>query len=138
VIDEVFDLLVALDADEEQLDFPILYATAKDGYAKWELEDENRDLKPLFEAILEYVPYPTGSKDTPTQAQVFTLDYDNFGGRNPEVARKFSNGNFFKKGWEEGIWFGFKAEWEEEEIKKVQVYPKLDRVLKGFGRRVEE
>ncbi len=81
VVDEVFDLLVALDANDEQLDFPILYATAKDGYAKFDLEDEDKDLSPLFEAILKYVPRPTGSKDNPTQAQVFTLDYDNFVGR---------------------------------------------------------
>jgi GTP-binding protein len=81
VMDEVFDLLVALDANEEQLEFPVLYAAARDGYAKWNLEDENKDLTPLFEAILEYVPYPKGSADNETQAQVFTLDSDNFVGR---------------------------------------------------------
>jgi GTP-binding protein len=80
-MDEVFDLLVALDANEEQLEFPVLYAAARDGYAKWNLEDENKDLTPLFEAILEYVPYPKGSADNETQAQVFTLDSDNFVGR---------------------------------------------------------
>jgi len=81
VMDEVFDLLVALDANEEQLEFPVLYAAARDGYAKWELEDENKDMTPLFEAILEKVPYPKGSANEPTQAQVFTLDSDNFVGR---------------------------------------------------------
>jgi GTP-binding protein len=81
VMDEVFDLLVALDASEEQLEFPVLYAAARDGYAKWDMEDENKDLTPLFEAILEKVPYPTGSADNDSQAQVFTLDYDNFVGR---------------------------------------------------------
>ena len=81
VMDEVFDLLVALDANEEQLEFPVLYAAARDGYAKWNLEDENKDMTPLFEAILEYVPYPKGSADNETQAQVFTLDSDNFVGR---------------------------------------------------------
>ena len=81
VVDEVFDLLVALDANEEQLEFPILYAAARDGYAKWELEDENKDMTPLFEAILEKVPSPKGSADNDTQAQVFTLDSDNFVGR---------------------------------------------------------
>ncbi|MBN2825216.1 MAG: translational GTPase TypA [Campylobacterales bacterium] len=81
VMDEVFDLLVALDASEEQLEFPVLYAAARDGYAKWNIEDENKDLTPLFEAILEKVPYPTGSADNDSQAQVFTLDYDNFVGR---------------------------------------------------------
>lgn len=81
VLDEMFDLLVALDANEEQLDFPVLYAAARDGYAKWEMEDENKDMTPLFEAILEKVPYPQGSPDNDTQAQVFTLDSDNFVGR---------------------------------------------------------
>jgi GTP-binding protein len=81
VMDEVFDLLVALDANEEQLEFPVLYAAARDGYAKWELEDENKDMTPLFEAILKYVPSPEGSPDADTQAQVFTLDNDNFVGR---------------------------------------------------------
>ena len=81
VMDEVFDLLVALDANEEQLEFPVLYAAARDGYAKWDLEDENKDMTPLFEAILEHVPYPKGSSEEPTQAQVFTLDSDNFVGR---------------------------------------------------------
>ncbi len=81
VMDEVFDLLVALDAKDEQLEFPVLYAAARDGYAKWELDDENKDMTPLFEAILEQVPYPTGSSEEPTQLQVFTLDSDNFVGR---------------------------------------------------------
>ncbi|MDD3500639.1 translational GTPase TypA [Sulfurovum sp.] len=81
VLDEMFDLLVALDANEEQLEFPVLYAAARDGYAKWEIEDENIDMKPLFEAILEKVPYPTGSAENDVQAQVFTLASDNFVGR---------------------------------------------------------
>jgi len=81
VVDEVFDLLVALDANEEQLEFPVLYAAAREGYAKLSLEDENKDLTPLFEAILKYVPYPSGSKENPAQAQVFTLDSDNFVGK---------------------------------------------------------
>jgi GTP-binding protein len=81
VLDEMFDLLVALDANEEQLEFPVLYAAARDGYAKWEMEDENKDMTPLFEAIIEKVPYPTGSPESDTQAQVFTLDNDNFVGR---------------------------------------------------------
>ncbi|WP_309496927.1 translational GTPase TypA [Sulfurovum sp.] len=81
VMDEVFDLLVALDANEEQLEFPVLYAAARDGYAKWEMEDEDKDMTPLFEAIIEKVPYPKGSPENDTQAQVFTLDSDNFVGR---------------------------------------------------------
>jgi len=81
VLDEMFDLLVALDANEEQLEFPVLYAAAREGYAKWNMEDENKDMGPLFEAILEKVPYPIGSADNDVQAQVFTLASDNFVGR---------------------------------------------------------
>lgn len=81
VVDEVFDLLVALEATEDQLEFPVVYAAARDGYAKWNMEDENKDMTPLFEAILEHVPYPTGSAENPTQVQVFTLDSDNFVGK---------------------------------------------------------
>ena len=81
VVDEVFDLLVALEADETQLDFPVLYAAARDGYAKWNMDDDNKDLTPLFDAILEYVPAPEGSPDNTLQTQVFTLDYDNYVGR---------------------------------------------------------
>jgi GTP-binding protein len=89
VVDEVFDLLVALDADETQLDFPVLYAAARDGYAKWNMDDENRDLTPLFDAILEHVPAPSGSPDNTLQTQIFTLDYDNYVGR-IGVARIFN------------------------------------------------
>jgi GTP-binding protein len=81
VVNEVFDLLVALEANDAQLEFPIVYAAAKNGYAKWEMEDENVDMTPLFDAILKYVPYPEGSSESDTQAQVFTLDSDNFVGR---------------------------------------------------------
>ena len=81
VVDEVFDLFVAMDANEDQLDFPIVYAAARDGYAKLNLDDENKDLTPLFETIIKYVPKPTGDANNPTQIQVFTLDYDNYVGR---------------------------------------------------------
>lgn len=81
VVDEIFDLFVAMDATEEQLDFSIIYAAARDGYAKYEMEDENKDLEPLFETIIEQVPAPEGSMDAPVQIQVFTLDYDNFVGK---------------------------------------------------------
>jgi len=124
VVDEVFDLLVALDANDEQLEFPVLYAAARDGYAKWNLEDENRDLTPLFEAIIEHVPYPSGSKDNPTQAQVFTLDYDNFVGR-IGIARIF-NGEL-QKGSE---FLVIKADGEKKRgrISKLIGFKGLDRI----------
>jgi GTP-binding protein len=81
VVDEVFDLFVAMDATDEQLEFTTVYAAARDGYAKLDMSDESTDLTPLFETILEDVPEPTGSVDNPTQVQVFTLDYDNYVGK---------------------------------------------------------
>lgn len=81
VIDEVFDLFSAMGANEEQLDFPIVYAAARDGYAMKELEDEKKNLEPLFDAILEYVPLPSGESTNPLQIQIFTLDYDNYVGK---------------------------------------------------------
>ncbi len=94
VVDEIFDLFVALDADEEQLDFPVLYAAAKEGYAKRALEDENRDITPILDTIIEHVPAPMGSVENPLQLQVFTLDYDNFVGK-IGIARIF-NGKITK------------------------------------------
>ncbi|MGP1449618.1 MAG: translational GTPase TypA [Wolinella sp.] len=81
VINEVFDLFVAMDASEEQLDFPVIYAAARDGYAMKELSDEKKSLEPLFESIVEHVPEPSGSAENPLQIQVFTLDYDNYVGK---------------------------------------------------------
>ncbi len=81
VIDEVFDLFAAMDANEKQLDFPVVYAAARDGYAIKNLEDEKKNLEPLFDAILEYVPLPSGESNNPLQIQIFTLDYDNYVGK---------------------------------------------------------
>ncbi len=89
VVDEIFDLFVALDANDDQLEFPVIYAAARDGYAKYDMADENKDLTPLFETILEQVPSPSGNKDNPLQLQVFTLDYDNYVGK-IGVARIFN------------------------------------------------
>ncbi|PKN15616.1 MAG: translational GTPase TypA [Deltaproteobacteria bacterium HGW-Deltaproteobacteria-24] len=81
VVDEVFDLFAQMDATEEQLEFPVIYAAARDGYAKYDLADENKDLTPLFETILKEVPKPQGADENGLQLQVFTLDYDNFIGK---------------------------------------------------------
>ena len=94
VINEIFDLFVALDANDEQLEFPIVYAAAKNGYAKHKLEDENTDMGPLFEAIINHVPAPSGKDENPLQLQVFTLDYDNYVGK-IGIARIF-NGKISK------------------------------------------
>ena len=81
VVDEVFDLLVALGANDQQLEFPIIYAAARDGYAKYNMADENKNFEPLFETILAHVPKPSGAAENPLQLQVFTLDYDNYVGK---------------------------------------------------------
>lgn len=94
VINEIFDLFVALDANDEQLEFPIVYAAAKNGYAKHKLEDENINMEPLFETIIAHVPAPSGKDDNPLQLQVFTLDYDNYVGK-IGIARIF-NGKISK------------------------------------------
>lgn len=81
VINEVYDLFIDLDATEEQLDFPILYTIGRDGIAKEDLNDDSKDLKPLFEKIIEYIPAPTYDKDAGLQFLITSLDYDNFVGR---------------------------------------------------------
>lgn len=81
VINEIFDLFVALDANDAQLEFPVVYASAINGYAKHNVDDPAENMHPLFEAILEHVPAPTGSVENPLQLQVFTLDYDNYVGK---------------------------------------------------------
>ncbi|MFP6038085.1 translational GTPase TypA [Helicobacter pylori] len=89
VVDEVFDLFVAMGASDKQLDFPVVYAAARDGYAIKSLDDEKKNLEPLFETILEHVPSPSGSVDEPLQMQIFTLDYDNYVGK-IGIARVFN------------------------------------------------
>jgi GTP-binding protein len=81
VVDEIFDLFVALDANDSQLEFPVVYAAAKNGYAKMDLADENKDIIPILDTIIKEVPASQGSVDNPLQLQVFTLDYDNFVGK---------------------------------------------------------
>ncbi len=81
VIDEVFDLFVELGADDEQLDFPIVYASARDGFAKKEVEDESENMTPLFDAIIKNVKAPTGYIDQPLQLLVTTIDYNEYVGR---------------------------------------------------------
>ncbi len=81
VVDEIFDLFVALDANDEQLEFPVVYAAAKNGYAKLDLSDPDDNILPILDTIIEHVPASSGSVDNPLQLQVFTLDYDNFVGK---------------------------------------------------------
>lgn len=81
VIDEVLGLFIDLDASEDQLEFPYVYASAKSGYALVELDDDKKNMKPLFEAILEYIPAPMGDSDAHTQVLISTIDYNEYVGR---------------------------------------------------------
>ncbi|HCW52497.1 MAG TPA: translational GTPase TypA [Clostridium sp.] len=81
VIDEVFDLFVELGANDEQLDFPIVYASAREGFAKYNVEDTNADMTPIFETILKHVSAPEGYLDEPFQMLVTTLDTNAFVGK---------------------------------------------------------
>lgn len=81
VVDEVLELLMDLGASDEQLDAPFLYASARDGWCTNELDDERKDMTPLFEAILKYIPAPTGDPDAGIQMLVSTIDYNEYVGR---------------------------------------------------------
>lgn len=81
VIDEVFDLFLELGATDEQLDFPIIYASARNGYARYNVEDTNEDMAPLFETIIKHVAPPEGYIDEPFQMLVTTLDNNKFIGK---------------------------------------------------------
>ncbi|HFC1432719.1 TPA: translational GTPase TypA [Neisseria gonorrhoeae] len=81
VIDQTFELFDNLGATDEQLDFPIVYASGLSGFAKLEETDESSDMRPLFDTILKYTPAPSGSADEPLQLQISQLDYDNYTGR---------------------------------------------------------
>ncbi len=81
VVDEVFDLLAAMGATDEQLDFPIIYASAKQGVASLDPTELGSDLRPLLEAIVEHAPAPNVDSDGPLQFHAVTLDYDDFVGR---------------------------------------------------------
>ncbi len=81
VIDEVFDLFVELGASDEQLDFPIIYASAREGFARYEPEDTNADMEPLFETILKHVEAPKGYIDMPFQMLITTLDSNEYVGK---------------------------------------------------------
>ena len=81
VVDEVLELFLELDAGDEQLECPFIYASAKAGFAKRNLEDESKDMAPLFETILDYIPAPQGDPQAPTQMLISTIDYNEYVGR---------------------------------------------------------
>jgi GTP-binding protein len=81
VLNEIYDLFIDLDATEDQLDFPVLYAIAKTGIARTSLEDPSTDLRPLFDAIVKHIPAPVGDSDGVLQTLIANLDYSDYLGR---------------------------------------------------------
>lgn len=81
VVDEVLDLFIELGADDDQLEFPVVYASSRAGYAVLDTDDEKRDLEPLFKTIISHVPAPAGEEDGPLQILVSNVDYDDYVGR---------------------------------------------------------
>jgi len=81
VLDEIYDLFIDLDAQEDQLDFPVIYAISRDGIAKERVEDQGEDLQPLFEAILRDIPAPVANPGEPLQLLVTNIDYNDYVGR---------------------------------------------------------
>ena len=81
VVDEVLELLMDLDATDEQLDCPFVYASAKGGYASLDPNEQGKDMTPLFDTILNYIPAPEGNPEAPTQVLISTIDYNEYVGR---------------------------------------------------------
>src|SRR5688500_9754917 len=81
VLNMVFDLFVELGADDETLDFPVLYASGRAGTASWKLEVPGKDIKPVFEALMKHIPAPHGDKDKPLQIRISSIQYNDYVGR---------------------------------------------------------
>jgi GTP-binding protein len=81
VLDEIYDLFIDLDATEDQLDFPVIYTNARDGVAHRKIDDSSKDLRPLFETVVQSIPAPPGDPAGVLQIQVMNLDYSDFLGR---------------------------------------------------------
>jgi GTP-binding protein len=130
VLNEVYDLFIDLDATEDQLDFPIIYANARAGVAKTSLEDPSEDLRPLFEAILKHCPAPAGDPDALLQLLVANLDYSDYLGR-LAIGRVFSG--TLRLGDEVGI-CKLDGSLQRTRITKLYSFEGLRRVEETVGR----
>ena len=81
VVDEVLELLMDLDATDQQLECPFIFASARGGWARTSMDSDNADMKPLFEAIINHIPAPEGDPEAPTQILISTIDYNEYVGR---------------------------------------------------------
>lgn len=126
VISATFDLFDKLGATEEQLDFPVVYASALNGFAKLELADSNDNMDPLFETILKHVPAPVGDPDAPLQLQISALDYSSFVGR--IGVGRISNGRI-KPGQNVGVVSGLDGVVKPGRINQILGFRGLNRVV---------
>ena len=85
VIDEILELFIDLDANDDQLDCPFVFASAKSGFAVLDLDDERKDMTPLFETIINSIPAPEGDPDAPTQVLISKIDYNDYVGDRKSV-----------------------------------------------------
>ncbi len=118
VLDEIYDLFIDLDATDEQIDFPVLYAIGKDGVAKQEMEDDSKDLTPLFDTVLSEIPPPTYDPDEPFQMLVSDLGHSDYTGR--LAIGKISNGRVSSK--DELVLMGADDKIEKIKVSSLQAY----------------
>jgi GTP-binding protein len=123
VLNEIFDLFVELNADDDQLDFPVIYASARDGYAKCELEDKSDNLTPLFEAIIRYIPQPEANPNEPFQMLIYTLDYNDYVGR--IGVGKIANGSI--RSGNAVVWFKRNGERHNKRVGEIFSFEGLGR-----------
>jgi len=125
VLDEIFDLFVSLNANDEQLDFPVLYASGRNGWAVKEMTDDKKDLTPLFELILSYVPEPNCEPDAPFRMLATTLEANKFIGR--LLTGKIQSGTLHVNDTVK-VLDGNSQELERVRISKILAYKGLERV----------
>src|SRR6266850_3037416 len=130
VVNELYDLFIDLDATEDQLDFPIIYTNARAGIAKTSLEESSENLRPLFDAIVKYIPVPPGNASGTLQILVANLDYSDYLGR-LAIARVF-NGTL-NLGDEVGI-LKLDGALQKTKITKLYSFEGLKRVDETIGR----
>lgn len=130
VINQTFDLFANLGATDDQLDFPVVYASALNGYAKLDMETESDTMRPLFETVLKHVAPPTGDVDAPLQLQISALDYNTFVGR--IGIGRIANGRL-KAGQVVTVMAGPDAPARQGRVNQVMGFRGLDRVLIDEG-----
>jgi GTP-binding protein len=123
VIDEIIELFIELEANDDQLEFPVIYASGRDGYASLEEEGNFKDLSPLFDSIVKFVPSPKGEVEAPLQLLISSLDYDDYVGR--IAIGKIERGTI-KKGDKVVVCKGDVV--EPVKIATIQVFSGLNRV----------